>query len=256
MPKFVMIVSYDGSGFYGWQIQRHQRTVQSALEQAFYDFCGIKTAVTGSGRTDSGVHALRQYAHLNYDGNANPEQLRKGLRRHLPDDIQIIRILPVSESFHARYDAFQRCYRYTITKQQTPFNRLYQSYFPRKKLRIELMQKAAPFFLGKHDFSSFSKSNIAVPDHVCDVKMSEFEIRKDSYIYTIKADRFLHNMVRRIMGAMVSISHHELDPEIINTWFAQKEPKQTLIYPAPPQGLYLVDVKYPKEKLNPSEIEI
>lgn len=245
-----MILSYDGTGFYGWQIQKHQRTVQSELEHAFYDYCGVKTSVTGSGRTDTGVHALKQYAHFEYQGNANPEQLRKGLRRHLPDDIQIIKILPVSDDFHARYDAYERHYRYIIAKHETPFNRLYLSAFPRKKIRFELLQKAAPYFLGKHDFSSFSKPNSEVPDHVCEIKVSEFEDREDCYIYTIRADRFLHNMVRRIVGAIINISHMQLDPKIINSWMEEKNPKQTIIYPAPPQGLYLIDVLYPKEKLN------
>lgn len=250
MPRFVMILSYDGNSFYGWQVQKHQRTVQSALEKALLDYCGVRTAVTGSGRTDTGVHALRQYAHFDYDGNANPEQLRKGLRRHLPDDIQILKIIPVADDFHARYDAYERHYRYLITKQQTPFNRLYRSAFPRKKIRFDLMQRAAPLFLGRHDFSSFSKPNAAVPDHVCEVKVSEFEIRDDCYIYTIKADRFLHNMVRRIVGAMINISHMQLDPAIITKWIEEQNPKQTIIYPAPPQGLYLVDVLYPEGKLK------
>lgn len=248
MPKYVMVLSYDGTLFYGWQIQRHQRTVQSALENAFYDFCGTKTTITGSGRTDTGVHALRQYAHFNYDGNAKPDQMRRGLKRHLPDDIQIVEILPVPDSFHARYDAYQRCYRYIIAKQETPFNRLYQASFPRKKIRVDYLQKAAPYFIGKHDFSSFSKANESVPDHECEVIVSEFTESDDCLIYTIKADRFLHNMVRRIVGAMINVSHLELNPEIIKTWLEQKEPKQTIIYPAPPHGLYLVDVLYPTDQ--------
>jgi len=245
-----MVVSYDGTGFYGWQIQKHQRTVQSALEKAFYDYCGVKTSVTGSGRTDTGVHAIRQYAHFDYNGNANPEQMRKGLRRHLPDDVQIQEILAVPDTFHARYDAYERYYKYIIAKYETPFNRLYQASFPRKKISIELMQKAAPYFLGKHDFSSFSKPNVSVPDHICEVKMSEFTVEDDCIIYSIKADRFLHNMVRRIVGAMINVSHLQLDPEIILTWLEQKDPRQTIIYPAPPQGLYLVNVLYPSNKIS------
>ncbi|HOD17452.1 MAG TPA: tRNA pseudouridine(38-40) synthase TruA [Candidatus Cloacimonadota bacterium] len=249
--RFLMKVAYDGTDFGGWQMQKHQRTVQSVLQKALYEFSGHKTPVTGSGRTDAGVHAWGQYAHFDYRGTATAEQMQKGLKRFLPPDVQILKIIPVPPDFHARYDAMERCYQYIITLKPTPFNRLYEGSFPRKKIRIELMQKAAPFFLGTHDFSSFSKENPAVPDHVCTVVQSDFEIYQDRYIYTIRADRFLHNMVRRIVGALVNIGHFDLEPSIVETWLQQKQARQTLIFPAPPQGLYLMDVRYPEEKLNP-----
>jgi tRNA pseudouridine38-40 synthase len=245
-----MKLAYDGTGFLGWQVQKQQRTVQYVLEQALTEYFGRKTIVTGSGRTDTGVHAWGQHAHFDYRGNAQPEQLMKGMRKYLPDDIQVLMIRQVSPDFHARYDAMERCYEYLIAKQETPFNRLYMGSFARKKVRIELMQKAAPFFIGKHDFSSFSKENPAVPDHVCEVRESCFEIHEDYYLYRIRATRFLHNMVRRIVGALVNISHMELEPELILQWLEEKQARQTLIFPAPPQGLYLKDVVYPPEKFE------
>lgn len=250
MPRFLIKLSYDGTGFYGWQIQKQNRTVQYVMQKALFEYCGERIKVTGSGRTDTGVHALGQYAHFDYHGNANPEQIRKGLRRYLPEDIQILNVFDVGSAFHARYDAYERCYKYIITKNPTPFNRLYQASFPRKKIRIELMQEASGFFIGKHDFTSFSKDNPAIPDHVCTITESAFEINKDSYIYTIRADRFLHNMVRRIVGFMVNISHMELEPDTVINILKQKQAKQTLIFPAPPQGLYLAEVLYPSDKLK------
>lgn len=250
MQRFLLKLAYDGSQFKGWQIQKRQRTVQRVIEKALKDFTGTKTRITGSGRTDTGVHALAQYAHFDYKGTATPLQMQKGIRRFLPDDVQIIQIYKVSDDFHARYDAYQRCYQYLISKTQTPFNRLYQASFPRKRLNPELIIAAAPFFLGEHDFSSFSKDNPAVPDHVCNVNYSVFEEHDEYYAYTIRANRFLHNMVRRIVGAMLNISHLELDPKIILYWLEQKDAMQTIIYPAPPQGLYLQEVSYPKEKLD------
>lgn len=251
MTRFVMKLSYDGTCFLGWQTQKQNRTVQLVVEKALTEFCGHKTKVTGSGRTDTGVHALGQHCHFDYNGNAAPDQIRRGLRRFLPDDVQIISIAKTAPDFHARYDAYERCYQYIISTRETPFNRLYQGSFTRKKLRIDIMQQAASYFLGTHDFTSFSKDNPAVPDHVCTVNVSEFEINDDRYVYTIRADRFLHNMVRRIVGAIVNIGHLQLDPSIVTTWLEQKQARQTIIYPAPPQGLYLVDVSYPPEKINP-----
>jgi tRNA pseudouridine38-40 synthase len=255
MPRYLMKLSYDGTNFLGWQVQKYNRTVQLVIEQALYDFCSIKTKVTGSGRTDTGVHALGQFTHFDYAGTATPEQMRKGLRRFLPDDVQIIEIREVQSDFHARYDAFERYYQYIITKCETPFNRLYQGSFPRKILRIDLMQKAAEYFLGENDFTSFSRMNPAIPDHVCNVKISEFQEFDDRIVYNIRADRFLHNMVRRIVGAMVNIGHLQLDPSIVLRWLEQKQSRQTTIYPAPSQGLYLMDVSYPPEKLTKQQIE-
>lgn len=245
-----MKLCYDGTKYMGWQIQRHPNTVQARLQKALYDFSGTKTNVVGSGRTDTGVHALAQYAHFDYNGTANPEQMRKGLRKYLPDDIQIIKIQSVSNEFHARYDACERHYRYIISKNHNPFNRFYQGNFHKLTLNQDILFKIAPYFLGKHDFSTFCRLNPSVQDRVCNVVYSEFQETDDSYLYDIKANRFLHNMVRRIVGAMVSISHHKLDPEIVSYWLNQKQPKQTLIFPAPPQGLYLVDVRYPCEKID------
>jgi tRNA pseudouridine38-40 synthase len=255
MSRYLMRLSYDGTGFHGWQIQKQNRTVQLVLEQAFKDFCGEVTKVTGSGRTDTGVHALAQSAHFDYAGTATPEQMRKGLRRFLPDDIQILSITPVHPEFHARYDAYQRYYQYVITKNETPFNRLYQASFTRKKLRYDLMRQAAAHFIGEHDFTSFSRENPAVPDHVCTIITSEFTEHDDRYVYHICADRFLHNMVRRIVGSIVNIGHLQLEPAIVLDWLKQKESKQTIIYPAPAQGLYLVEVLYPDDKLNQNRSE-
>ncbi len=245
--RLLLKVAYDGTNFLGWQVQKQQRTVQFVLEQAISEYTGRKTIITGSGRTDTGVHAWGQCAHFDYRGTAAPNQMVKGLRKYLPDDIKIIAVIPVKSDFHARYNAMERCYQYYIAKCETPFNRLYRGAFPRKKIRFELMQNAAPYFLGKHDFSSFSKDNPAVPDHVCEVNSSFFEEHEDYYLYTIRASRFLHNMVRRIVGSLVNISHLELEPTIILKWLEEKQARQTIIFPAPPQGLYLTDVVYPPE---------
>jgi tRNA pseudouridine38-40 synthase len=206
MARFLMKLAYDGNRFHGWQTQPHKRTVQRSLRYALTRFAHKKIDVTGSGRTDTGVHAKGQYAHFDYEGNARGEQIRKGLRKYLPDDINVLSIIPVNPDFHARYDAFQRHYEYLIAKEETPFNRQYMGWFPRKQLLLEALQASARYFIGEYDFSSFSKPNPAVPDHVCQVTESFVTEYDDHYVYTVKATRFLHNMVRRMVGAMVNIT--------------------------------------------------
>ncbi len=256
MQRFAIQIAYDGTDYFGWQVQKRLRTVQSVMEKGLSEFCGSRTRITGAGRTDTGVHALNMTAHFDYKGSAHPEQIRKGLRRFLPPDIQIIRVIPVTSDFHARYDAMERHYKYHIALEETPFNRLYTGYFPRKRIRSELIRTAASYFLGPHDFSSFSRENPAVPDHICEIHQSDLAVQDDCLIYSIRADRFLHHMVRRMVGAMVSISHFEMDPGIIATWLAQKQSRQTMIFPAPAQGLFLVEVIYPPDKLKPDNRNI
>lgn len=240
-----MKLSYDGTRFHGWQTQPHKRTVQKSVSYALTRFAHKRTIVTGSGRTDTGVHAMGQCAHFDYEGNATGDQIRKGLRKYLPDDVKILSITAVAPEFHARYDACLRHYEYLIAKDETPFNRQYMGYFPRKKVNFAVLQECAPCFLGEHNFSSFSKPNPAVPNHICDVIDSSITEYESHFVYTVKATRFLHNMVRRMVGAMINISHLGLSPETIYTWIAQQNPRQTIIFPAPPQGLYLMGVKYP-----------
>ncbi len=252
MQRYLIKLSYDGTNFSGWQKQLHKRTVQEELEKALTLFAKTAVKVTGSGRTDTGVHALGQSAHVDYSGSANADQLLKGLSRLLPPDIALLRIFPVGPDFHARYDAFERHYLYKIAKAKSPFMRFYYGYFPHKHIHPDKIRQSLPYFLGKHDFSSFCKHNPDIPDRICEVKEILFTGHEEYYELSIRADRFLHNMVRRIIGALVNISHLNLEPKIISAWLKEKNPRQKIIFTAPPQGLYLADVLYPPAKIIPS----
>ncbi|MDZ4181423.1 MAG: tRNA pseudouridine(38-40) synthase TruA [Candidatus Cloacimonadaceae bacterium] len=245
MPRFLMTLMYDGSAFHGWQKQCAQRSVQQDLETALGMFSTGSTQITASGRTDAGVHAMAQRAHFDYDGSMTPPLLLRAFRRYLEDDVKVLEIVSVPDDFHARYDAYQRSYVYLLTSDRTPFNRNYKGYIPHKRFEVESMRAGAKYLLGAHDFSSFGKHNPAVPNRICEVKDIKILTHREDIVFLIRADRFLHNMVRRIVGTLVDLSHCGLPPSIIGDILAEANPKQKLGMPAPAEGLYLIEVKYP-----------
>jgi tRNA pseudouridine38-40 synthase len=245
MKRFLMQLSYDGTFFSGWQTQPQVRTVQQVLEPTLSKIAKQTTPIVGSGRTDAGVHALNQYAHFDFPISMQPKQIVAALNSLLPEDILIKQIWEVPADFHARYDASKRTYLYIITKKRTPFNRFYQSYFPKKNLNISIIDQAAQLFLGKHDFTAFSKFNPDVKTQICEIYNFNCYENTDTITLQIEANRFLHNMVRRVVGTLVNISHKEQEISIITELLAARSPQSNLISTAPPQGLYLQNVEYP-----------
>jgi len=246
MPRFLMKISYDGNGFWGWQIQRHGRSVQHVLQSALHEISGNPSLVIASGRTDTGVHALAQCAHFDYEGSMTPQQMVLAFRTRLPDDVRVMDIIAVPDNFSARYQACRRTYLYKLARNKSPFNRLYMGFVPYKKIDPVLIREAAQLFLGRHDFSSFGRPNPAVPNRICEVQSISFDEFPDHWELIISADRFLHNMVRRIMGALISISHGSLSPRVVTELIDQARPTQNNVFTAPAQGLYLVRVDYPE----------
>lgn len=248
MKRILLRLAYDGTDFCGWQTQKSGRTVQQTIEKALFELAGEKIAVTGSGRTDSGVHALRQYAHFDLPLKMTTDQLVRAMRTKLPHDIGMMKAFEVKDDFNARYDAFRRSYRYIITRERTPFNRFHKSFIPRLRLDNERIKAALPYFLGEHDFTSFSKLNPDLKHNFCDLQQFDVSFENDDIIFEISANRFLHNMVRRLVGTVINISHTETDPSIIQELIGRKNPSHRLIQTAPAQGLYLREVHYPEDK--------
>ena len=246
MQRLLAKISYDGTNFCGWQIQPKDRTVQQEIETALSEISKVKIAIIAAGRTDAGVHALGQYAHFDFPNNMSTDQLLKAVHTKLKKDIQVLSIVKVKSAFHARYDAFSRSYKYIITKKPDPFNRFYKSSFPRFDLNIELIYSCVKQFIGKHDFTSFSKFNPDIKSTICNISAFEIIETDSDIILQITADRFLHNMVRRIVGTIVNISNIRKAPEVISDLIAAKSTASKLITTAPPQGLYLLDVGYPE----------
>jgi tRNA pseudouridine38-40 synthase len=236
---------YDGSKYHGWQVQNHQETVQGVLEKKLSLMHKRKVVITGSGRTDSGVHATDQYAHFDSDLNLSPNIFLKALNSLLPTDIRCKNVFLVPADFHARYQAYERCYHYVITTISSPFFQSYSHFVHCKHLHADLLEQYALQLEGTHDFFTFSKFNPDIPNTICHVKKIRILHYKNSLIISIRADRFLHNMVRRMAGAMIQLSRDKANPNIVADLFEKSIDYQKYHYTLPPQGLYLVDVKYP-----------
>ncbi len=247
MSRWLMKICYDGTAYHGWQIQQNGISIQAVLERVIARFAEAPVKVVGAGRTDTGVHAWGQHAHFDYNGSMRPQQMLLAFRRWLPEDIKVLEIRQVSPELSARYQAYERSYLYLLAKRQTPFNRLYTGNIPYLKINMKLMQEAGQLLLGKHDFSSFGRANPEVPNRICDIKELEITETEDCFRFKIRADRFLHNMVRRMVGTLANISHQGLVPETISAILNDTCPRQNLVITAPASGLYLMDVKYPAE---------
>ncbi|MBN2461901.1 MAG: tRNA pseudouridine(38-40) synthase TruA [Candidatus Cloacimonetes bacterium] len=247
MKKFALKIQYDGSAFNGWQIQKNARTVQDQIEQALARIIKHRVGIIGSGRTDAGVHALSQYAHFEYNGRMNCDQITRALNSKLPRDINILETSLVNKEFHARYSALGRSYRYVITRTYSPFTRNYKTFLPLYDPDPKKLNDLAHSLIGQHDFTSFARFN---PDNVstlCDIRICSFDQNNNAdVIFQIKADHFLHNMVRRLVGTMLTLCREDLDLSFFRKMLDLKDPRQKYIYTAPPQGLYLVEVEYPR----------
>ncbi|HPM03966.1 MAG TPA: tRNA pseudouridine(38-40) synthase TruA [Candidatus Cloacimonadota bacterium] len=244
--RIAIQIAYDGSVFYGWQKQYISPTVQELVEQGLSEIFKELTLVTGSGRTDSGVHATCQMAHFDFNLNMNMEQIRLAVKSKLPHSIQVIKAWEVCDEFHARYSAEKRSYTYLISKDSNPFVRQYQADLWKYKIRTEKIVETIPYFLGEHDFTSFCKPNPEVKNHVCNISHLSFEETDRHWVLKISANRFLHNMVRRIVGALVAISHKNHPSDIVCQWIEAKKHEQKNFFTAPAQGLYLCKVEYPE----------
>ena len=257
MPRFLMTLCYDGSSFVGWQKQHNGLGIQQVLERTLSIMKAPNPSLTAAGRTDAGVHALAQKAHFDYPFRMPISSMIKAFNSLLPQDIKVLDITRVPDSFHARFDAYQRSYRYLLAKESHPFTRLYQGFIPHKPIRFEQMQAYIPALLGKKDFSSLAQLNPNIPNRICDLQDLSLQDRGEYLEFNFTADRFLHNMVRRIVGTMINLAAKELSIKELNRIIAMQNPKQTLVETAPANGLYLTQVKYPPSKMNfeePNEI--
>ncbi len=243
--RYVLKLGYDGTDFNGWQIQPRGRTVQEEIETALSVIAKQKIPVLGSGRTDSGVHAFNQYAHFDFPINMTAEQIKAALQNKLSKEIKIKKVFETDSEFNARFSATQRHYKYFIVNDWTPFNKYYSSWFPRKKIDCELICSYLDYFVGEHDFAGFSKPNPELTHTRCLITRISFDKTEEGFLFQIKANRFLHNMVRRIVGCLITLSDKKYSPEIVPELLKRKQSDQKLVPSAPPNGLFLWEVLYP-----------
>jgi tRNA pseudouridine38-40 synthase len=258
MNKYVFLIEYDGTEYFGWQKQAAGTlTVQSELERAIEKVFEYPMKTIASGRTDRGVHAAHQVVQATSERKTVvlPETLMKMMNTELRRDVRVKLIKKVNQSFHARYWARKRAYTYNLITDWDVFRQRFASYIP-YKLDFDLMDEASNIFLGEHDFTTFSKLNKETQNHVCDVETSQWQKISDTHFaFHIKADRFVYSMVRSVVGAMIDIGRGKRTIEqTIEAFESQDRSRNSPI--APPFGLSLVGVWYPEdyEFLNPKNI--
>lgn len=245
-----LVLHYDGSGFSGWQRQPDQRTVQSVVEQALERLCGQPTAALGSGRTDAGVHARGQSVGVRVVERWTPDELRRALNAILPEDVWVAAAHEMRPDFHARYSATSRRYSYyvgTDDAANSPFRRRteYAVKFPVDP--SALCDAAAPL-VGRHSFRAFSVRGTAPEsdEHLCDVRSAEWRPRDGGLVFEIEANRFLHHMVRFLVGTMLDVGSGRRPVNDVSVLLAAGDNSGTSA-PAPPHALFLDRVMYPDE---------
>ncbi len=245
--RYFMELRYDGRAYCGWQRQNEQPSVQRTIEASLSTLLRHPVEIVGAGRTDTGVHAAYYVAHFDTDPPIRvPEQFTYKLNRILPVDIAIDRIVPVDERAHARYAATAREYRYFIEPRKNPFTRTHAWYYT-VPLDIERMNRAAEVLLQEENFTSFAKLNSNNKTNICHVTVARWEITAGGMLrFTIRADRFLRNMVRSIVGTLVDVGRGRYTVEEFAAIVRSRDLSRSS-GSAPAEGLYLYDVSYAPE---------
>lgn len=240
MPKWKLVIEYEGTRYRGWQEQTNARTVQGEVRKAAEDFIGRQVELIGSGRTDAGVHALCQVAHLRSSMPVRVDVLWREINDRLPTDISIRDAREVSARFHARHQAEERFYLYQIATRRTAFGKHFV-WWIKDKLNVEVMARAAGLFVGRHDFSVYCDRSEDPSSTLVEVTRSELLPYGDLVLFRIGASHFLWKMVRRIVGALVELGRGNISPDQLRTISAADAARRT----APPSGLFLEYVRYP-----------
>ncbi len=245
MRNLKIIIEYDGSAYHGWQRQPGSITVQQVLEEKIGIITQERISVIGSGRTDAGVHACSQAANFKTGSKIGEKNLLRGINSLLPGDIVIKELMEVDEGFHARYGVKSKVYLYQIFNNLYP-SALYRNYswFIEYPLDIDLIRTAALQLIGTHDFSSFCAANSDATDYIRKVIAVTVRLEECGMIkFFIEADGFLRHMVRNIVGTLVDVGRGKLSPSGFLDIMVARDRNMAGVT-APPQGLFLEDVKY------------
>lgn len=246
VKRYFIYLGYDGKRYCGWQVQPNGPTVQACLEYALTTLLRQPVLVTGAGRTDAGVHARLMVAHFDWPETiTNLAFLTEKLNRLLPKDIAVYRIVPVRPEAHARFDATSRTYKYYVTTRKDPFNYEWVCKIP-GRLDFEAMNEACRVLFDYIDFTSFSKLHTDVKTNNCRIYQAVWEPEGDVWVFTIRADRFLRNMVRAIVGTLFEVGRGKLSTEGFRRVIEAKD-RGRAGTSAPGHALYLADVTYPDE---------
>lgn len=247
MARYFLECAYDGSAYHGWQVQPNGISVQQVLEDKLQQLLQHPVPLTGSGRTDTGVHARQQVAHFDAPGlrdRYTPDEFVYKLNRMLPEDIAVFSLRPVQPDAHARFNARRRTYEYFIHFHKDPFLRQYSCPVS-GTLDLTIMQQAASVLTEYSDFSSFCKAHAGSKTNLCKVDTAKWEaLDEQRWRFTIAADRFLRNMVRAVVGTLLEAGRGRLTVDEFRMIIETLD-RRAAGNSAPAQGLFLVKVEYP-----------
>jgi len=246
--RYFIELKFDGTNYHGWQIQPNAISIQQILQTALSTLLKEKTELTGSGRTDTGVHATHYTAH--FDSRSAPEKIKKidlvyKLNRILPPDIAIISVSQVKDDAHARYSALSRSYEYFICRRKDPFF-INRAWLMERNLDFDAMQEASEILYEYNDFEAFTKANTQVNHFNCNILHAGWRREEHIWIFHIKADRFLRNMVRAIVGTITDVGLGKISPEEMKEIIESKN-RSNAGYSVPGCGLYFIGAEYPPE---------
>lgn len=247
-PRYFLKFSFNGTSYHGWQMQNNSVSVQEVINEGLSRILREKINVCGAGRTDTGVHAKEFFAHFNTLNDLSKDERKNlvyRLNKYFPDDIAIHNIISVKPEAHARFDATSRTYKYFITQKKDPFGREF-SFFLLGEIDFALMNEAAKLLFNYSDFSSFSKADTQVKTNNCKIMSAKWTEENDKLIFTIKADRFLRNMVRAIVGTLLDIGRKRISLDDFNNIIKSKN-RSEAGYSVPGHGLFLYKIEYPDD---------
>ena len=242
--RYLIKFSYDGTNFNGYQRQDGLRTVQEEMEIALKCINGGKeTIINSSGRTDKGVHALCQMAHVDMSVDITPYKLKRAMNSNLPEDIHVIDVYDVDKDFHARYMVKEKEYQYKLNMgEYNPVERNYVYQYC-KKLDVEKMEEAIKYFIGEHDFESFTPTKDKRENYVRTINYVNIEEKNDILIFTFRGNGFIKYQIRNMVGYLIRVGEGKKKGEDIPK-ILEKEDRRMASITAHPEGLYLTKVRY------------
>jgi tRNA pseudouridine38-40 synthase len=249
MPRYFLEVSYKGTDYSGFQAQENANSIQAEIEKAFSTYFREPIEMTGSSRTDTGVHALQNFFHFDSPLNI-PEQALYNINSILPRDIAALTLRPVLPDAHCRFDAHSREYRYYVYKDKDPFLNDRAFYYP-YPLDIDKLQAAAEIIIVFADFSAFSKRNTQVKNFICTIYKSNWARENNCWVYGVQANRFLRGMVRGLVGTMLQVGRSKISLGQFESILKNKDASQT-DFSVPGHGLFLARVYYAEDLFIPS----
>lgn len=243
--RYFIELSYKGTNYHGWQLQPNAITIQEVLTKAFTTIFRIPVELVGAGRTDTGVHAAQLFAHFDIDSELNVTDIIYKVNALLPNDIVVLNLIKTSDNAHARFDAVSRTYEYRIFLGRDPFLTETSFQIINKLIPVDKLNVAASILLSYTNFKCFSRSNTDVKTYNCNILRAEWILTNKQLVFHISANRFLRNMVRAIVGTMLEVGSGKTSIEDFKK-IIESQDRRNAGPSAPPQGLFLTGVSYPK----------